>query len=552
MILDSRRVRTLRLKHADPAAIRGTAQLVSEALRLATFPGDGLPGQLLIRRVELGAFSARLSSQALAARVTDAVRAAAGRAVPFTAPEAHRADAVRLPRDVDTWIELARRAAGRGSLDLSAWFWQLLAPALRTTNDRRVVLELAVDALMKLDTPSPALSALLVALVDDGTATALLEVLSERQAQLALASLGLVMGAGSAGSVSKNAASALPDSTWAAHGESETDALLGWHRAAPPGLSGATWRNLLRQFVPRWGAEQARSWWLCATALWASVPARANLAGAEIRVRALARRVEESARSELQREEPDPLLRAVARDRSLAEPEALPVFTPFAGLFFVLRVLERLGLRAFLSSHPHLAEADFGRRVLLRIANELGVPDDDPVRQVVAVSAAAPSECAFEIPEPWLGSLVDAESVALRASSFQPVATITVDKHGVPLALWYREPPASALRWPELALNMPSEIYESETAMDVALDAWQHAIVAWLGVFTELDLNTLVRRNGGLQLSPTHVDLVFDLEQSDVRLRRAALDVDLGYVSQLGRVVAFHYRRRVGLAGNAV
>jgi len=46
---------------------------------------------------------------------------------------------------------------------------------------------------------------------------------------------------------------------------------------------------------------------------------------------------------------------------------------------------------------------------------------------------------------------------------------------------------------------------------------------------------------GGLALSRTHLDVVFGLDQVDLRFRRLGLDLDPGWMPGLGRVVSFHF-----------
>jgi hypothetical protein len=48
-------------------------------------------------------------------------------------------------------------------------------------------------------------------------------------------------------------------------------------------------------------------------------------------------------------------------------------------------------------------------------------------------------------------------------------------------------------------------------------------------------------RPGSFTLTPTHLDIFFQLDQADIRIRRAGLDLDPGWVPWLGRVVLFHY-----------
>jgi hypothetical protein len=58
-----------------------------------------------------------------------------------------------------------------------------------------------------------------------------------------------------------------------------------------------------------------------------------------------------------------------------------------------------------------------------------------------------------------------------------------------------------------------------------------------------IGLASLVLRPAGLQWSATHIDVHFRLRDADIRVRRAALDIDPGWVGGLQRVVGFHYDR---------
>jgi hypothetical protein len=89
-----------------------------------------------------------------------------------------------------------------------------------------------------------------------------------------------------------------------------------------------------------------------------------------------------------------------------------------------------------------------------------------------------------------------------------------------------------------------SERYPAAQPFDVLLDAWDHAVSTWLARHSELGLAAIVRRPAAVTLTRTHLDVVFDIENADARVRRAALDVDPGYLPWFERVVTFHYLRR--------
>lgn len=60
-----------------------------------------------------------------------------------------------------------------------------------------------------------------------------------------------------------------------------------------------------------------------------------------------------------------------------------------------------------------------------------------------------------------------------------------------------------------------------------------------------LTLRELIRRPALLSSSPTHLDLFFRPGDADLRIRRAALDADPGFIRWLARVITYHYTRDV-------
>jgi hypothetical protein len=70
---------------------------------------------------------------------------------------------------------------------------------------------------------------------------------------------------------------------------------------------------------------------------------------------------------------------------------------------------------------------------------------------------------------------------------------------------------------------------------------WLVAVRRWLRRYTALSLAALVARPGKVLVTPTHLDLYFTLEQADIRVRQAGLDLDPGWLPWWGRVVQFHY-----------
>jgi hypothetical protein len=144
--------------------------------------------------------------------------------------------------------------------------------------------------------------------------------------------------------------------------------------------------------------------------------------------------------------------------------------TRFAGLFFLLPVLARLGLAAFLKDNPNLQESGFPVRLLDHLAGRLGAAPDDPIRR---------------------------------------------------------------------ALPLPEDA--GRAGEEIALKLWRTALRRWCRRRARIGLVDLIRRPGHVIATRTHVDVYFDLRHIDMRVRRAGLDLDPGWVPWLGRVVLFHY-----------
>ena len=65
----------------------------------------------------------------------------------------------------------------------------------------------------------------------------------------------------------------------------------------------------------------------------------------------------------------------------------------------------------------------------------------------------------------------------------------------------------------------------------------------WCRLRARIGLADLVRRPGRVIATRTHIDVFFDPRHVEMRVRRAGLDLDPGWVPWLGRVVLFHYEQ---------
>ena len=156
--------------------------------------------------------------------------------------------------------------------------------------------------------------------------------------------------------------------------------------------------------------------------------------------------------------------------------------TEWAGLYFLLLPLRRLGIVAALEAHPGLAFTHFVARALLRVAVDAGVPEDDPVLRPLHE----------DVPE--------------------------VDRD-------------------DLGGEQYGRRYDARL--------WSRAVRLWCRKYARMTVAEIVARPGRIYATPTSIDITMPMETVDVRVRRLGLDIDPGYVPWLARVVHFHYHHEV-------
>jgi hypothetical protein len=606
---ERRHVHRLRLRAARRQDVSRGQQLLAEALRLAALPAEGLPGSLIVRRLELGTLRVGEAPAALALRIAESVRDAASGAVSFLDARAEQAAAVWVGPEPAAAVALARHGAGVITLRLDAWHWPRLVRGLEPALDRAGVQRLAVRAILAQPDPQPTLVELVRLLASEGCADRFVEQLEPALDATLLRAAALP---------SPRAMANLSEETVRSRRSGLEQRMGAW--TSSRGLSGLT--RLTRSVVARFGPEHPRSLWLCHVLHLAAAPGRALDPELGLHVVELARHLarsrgvatggaagvvqvglraraasERASHPEPQRAPDDPGddgLRAPpapsvssgvpvhsAAPTMLNEPEgaatadassdragvgqrsanapspappplpssgwevfASPQATESSGLFFLLNVLRRLQIASFLAHHPHLADARLAALWLARLARRLEIPVTDSVWAALdASTGVGPADATFVVPGVWSRELYDLSSVCRRPLERGP-GVVLVTPGGAPLALYSADAPPALAELGALSPVARREPYPAAQPFDVVLDAWDHAVVGWLERHSELRLPAIVRRPGAVMLTRTHLDVIFDLESADARVRRAALDIDLGYLPWFGRVVSFFYVRR--------
>lgn len=502
------------------AAVRAVHRL-EDALRCASLPDTG-ERLLLVRRLHLGRLPAGLSSQSLSLLIEQRVLAAGGSWVHGEQAAAEQSHTVYFASRLQAAQAAVRRRAGGRSLD--AWHWRLALPGVLLAASDPAFLHSVVALLAREEIAPVSLPALVADTVAAGHAPWLNRHVSEETSAILLA----------IGGVQRQVL--VVEREWAAAARQplepatrlETSRSMGFRyrgaraqgRSAEVDLQAPLWVHAVLR-AANWVPTSA------VVTVPGAAPASSTSAKAPASRRRVAVRVAPSTASappiastprspaatseERVRDNPPPAARQV-RARSLvasdhaagaADAMAPPTQVAFddraptgvGGLLFLIPVLERLGFGEWQRQH---AGRPLAGLVLRQMLQRMRVPADDAAWALVASLPMPPprSSTRWEAPALWRDEGIDI--------AHDPASSVQADE--------------MARRW-RLACSRYLRRVER------------------IGI----GLARLCLRPARVRWRATHIDVRFSLAAADLRVRRAGLDVDPGWVDWLQRVVRFEY-----------
>lgn len=498
-----RTVRHLALQARTRADAARAALRLEDALRCATLPDDGRR-LLVVRRLDLGRLSAGAPAQAWARALEQAFAAAPWRWVRADAPDAGHAAAVWFDDELQALAALAWRVLH--GPPPQEWFWPQVLPALREQRAPPAVLAAMAERLAGRPEAPVALPAWAAVVVRAGGADLLAD---------ALAALGVAR---------LRAAAGLPGAGQVGPGEAgEGGGARPEHRMPPAAAP--------RAMAPL-PVDPARRE---AVALIQDLLRRAGALRPTPAARAVAQRP--YAASGAAPRPPRERSAGAATEPGTPAPDAVGPAAAAAASTVSTAMPPSRGQRSASVAAGRMPGASPTPGVDLPArASGAGAPRERAVTTLPAAddpwSEARPTQAGgalFLIPV--LEHLGFAAALAARgdeAARREAVAT-----------LWAR-------LFDRLALppDDPMRAFASGAGEDAAgADAWLSRVRRWLRLQAGIGLASLARRPGRLLRSPTHADLLFDLAAVDLRVRRAGLDIDPGWVPWLDCIVAYHYLR---------
>ncbi|MFZ4698457.1 MAG: hypothetical protein ACOYMG_00255 [Candidatus Methylumidiphilus sp.] len=216
------------------------------------------------------------------------------------------------------------------------------------------------------------------------------------------------------------------------------------------------------------------------------------------------------------------------------------------GLLFLLPVLEILGYRRWVKNSRGWDGYDTVRSVLSELLGRLAIAQDDPAWLLVASHKPGQLPRCFAAPLTWLELCEDQPAFCrVQRDGRQQLWDAT---ERLLLAEWRGNPShaVAALMARKQICDIPGN-NPSRALPQLVGHAWLNACRRWLRRQAKLGLADLVMRPARISATPTHVDIEFDINLTDIRIRRAGLDINPGWLPWFGLVVGFHYERK----GNA-
>lgn len=511
---DQCHIRRLRLQAPEQSLIHRGATLVEDAVHCASLPGRSA-GVLCVKRLSLGRFRCLDSSMNLANKIEEQLRELANQAATPGSKEAERAAAVWFQDPFEPCLMLLRRVAD--GVPATEWYWPSAVQGWAVDMPRTLAMRRIVLGIHQQSAGPVALAKWLSTTATDSQFTRVVDAITEEDGQFLLQTMGVVDGM-------------------------VADTVCESRASIPPAVA-----RKLRPWPARWSPTDARLRWLAAMTLIADRPSRMASPNLSTSIQQLLQLIVPShvgplngEHPDINRENPDhspsrgpsdarqgltdstvvsrefsrlasptdlhipeggghqmvtrPPVRESVQPDSLSRPPTTRdgAFSKYCGLLLLIQVLRQLDVHDWLQQHPAYVDLEFPLRVLHDIAERLGCEADDPVLTALEFEDYEVRETAdleFVVPQSW--------------APLQGIRPIR------PISLAFR--------------------------------TWRYAARRWCRRIADIGLHDLVVRDGFVLATKTHVDAFFDINQSDIRIRKVGLDIDPAWTPWIGKIVHFHY-----------
>ena len=217
-----------------------------------------------------------------------------------------------------------------------------------------------------------------------------------------------------------------------------------------------------------------------------------------------------------------------------------------SGFVFLTSLLERLCINDCLALNPQLASINLPARVVRLVAKRMRIESQHPLLLALPEQAAIDKEkiTSFVSPALWitLSSPSHGQSVLYRFNIKGAPGRCYIADHSQKLVLYIGARDPSALpEWTRQCQILERPGLHEYSGLNAIENTIQLLISRYLFRYAGIGLRSLFNRNGRIACSRTHLDIIFGFDQLDIRIRKAGLDINPGWVGWLGKVIQFHY-----------
>ncbi len=514
-------VRHLKVRADSEAHVRHAVLTLEDAMRCASLPDVGAR-VLLVRRLNLGLISPDASSQILSRLLEQRVAAAEAIWVHALHANANRADFVFFHDALEARQALALRLAH--AEPCTAWYWPLAVPEFRLAAGTPATLRSIALAVAALPEAPAAVPAWIARMVSAGVASVIAQAIGPADAVALLHAARLAVNTPrQTRSIRTTKLNNSPLISSASNGNRDDEsrpplthafaALPAWVQTLA--LAGGFIPKADDRFKPGTGVAnvasvegenkthiaQPRPWH-------AEAETAPKLPGRKYQpenMHTSSAREQSKAADALNPEHPSNITPAVLPQLPASSTPFLnAVPSAYGGLLFFLPVLQRLGYPAWAENLSETAAAQIVQHLFALLLRRLQVPIDDPA---------------------WL----------LASTRFEDDFG---DIQATAPAAW-ADPVLAAPR-STVANDITARVQQAQSTSRHAR-LWLIVCRRWLRRHAGIGVASLVLRPAALALTATHAEVYFRLNNVDIRVRRAGLDLNPGWLPWYGRVVSFHY-----------
>ena len=478
-MLARRHVNKLTIKTAERSSANRARILLEDAFRTASFPNLPQNGVVFIKKLRLKKFLCNSSSMQLSRNIDHAILNMSPQLIQWPWLDNENTEAVWFEDEYSPYELLLKGIVNKQRP--SAWYWKLAVKGWSTELNVDAAYDLILTHLTNDDKGWLAIARVIDFIVEGSDYRAVLDAITIEQAVKWL-------------SIKQQAGYQISHHDIVETNTADQMNLAQKTKAYPLAFVSPKWRSVLYEYQSIWQSDDPRMIWLLHIAGQVHQPSSPGLFVSLV--------LDEFSRSYRSLEQSTSINsdQLILVDKVNVERKyLLHKLCKYSGLPLMVKVMEYLGMSDFINDNPDLHWLPGALLNELRI--HIGISKDAPA-------------CLWL---PYSDNLLFYEACKKEVFHFR-----TPDN------------------WPTLLKRKIVYVNKEMSGLAV-LNHWLHAISCYTRLYACMNIRQIVCRNGKISVTPTHVDLFYTMNQIDINIRMAGIDIDPGWVSWLGKIITIYY-----------